>query len=64
MIYNSSNPLIPHASQSMQRDEFKMQSFINSLARKMIKKDAKSSPKKKEYYIHGEELISLPIPQK
>lgn len=59
MHYNSSNPLIPHASTSILKDEFKMQIMINALARRMIKKDAKDHPAKRTYYIHDHALIII-----
>jgi len=60
MKANMSNPIIPHASQSLERDEYKLQNLINSLARKMIRKDARGREKKKIYYIHHNDLWIIP----
>lgn len=59
MQSNLTNPIIPHPPLSLERSEMKMQSFINSLARKMIKDHARTEEKKKTYYIHLDQLIII-----
>lgn len=60
MHYNSNNPLIPHASLSLEKEDYKMQSFINQLSRKMIRKEIKENEKRKTFYIKGLDLFILP----
>lgn len=59
MQYNASNPLIPHASQSMQMQDYKMQMMINALARRIIRKNAKDSHAKRTYYIKDHAIFIL-----
>jgi hypothetical protein len=60
MKANMNNPIIPHASTSMERDEYKLQSFINSLSKRMIVAQAKIEPKKRVYHIHNNDLWIIP----
>lgn len=56
MHYNSSNPLIPHASQSMQMQDYKMQILINSLARKIIKKEIAKGNHQRSFIISSDAI--------